>query len=121
MLERDIECRPIHARLSARNYLHGYSVVAGVSPAHSVASRNNVRALNHQDLRSCRCAWAMTHAVGHNKALPRAEIDNTIFKVDEEISIENKKEFINVLVLMPVVHTLHYCYPDDGVADRAKR
>ena len=63
----------------------------------------------------------MTHTFGNNKALPRAEIDNTIFKVDEEISIENKKEFINVLVLMPVVLTLHYCYPDDGVVDLAKR
>ena len=50
-----------------------------------------------------------------------AEIDNTIFKVDEEISIENEKEFINVLVLMPVVLTLHYCHPDDGVVDLAKR
>ena len=29
----------------------------------------------------------MAHAFGNNKALPRAEIDNTIFKVDEEISI----------------------------------
>jgi hypothetical protein len=63
----------------------------------------------------------MAHAFGNNKALPRAEIDNTIFKVDEEISIENEKEFINVLVLMPVVLTLHYCHPDDGVVDLAKR
>ena len=63
----------------------------------------------------------MAHAFGNNKALPRAEIDNTIFKVDEEISIENQKEFINVLVLMPVVLTLHYCHPDNGVVHFAKR
>jgi len=95
--------------------------MAGVSPAHSVASRNNVGALDHQDHRSFRRARAMTHALGNNKALPRAEIDNTIFKVNEEISIENEKEFIDVLVLMPVVLTLHYCHPDDAVVDLATR
>jgi hypothetical protein len=126
MLERDVKRSAIDACLSTRNDFQALTVAAvydrqGRAVFISVASRNNVRALDHQDHCSLRCAWAMAHAFGNNKALPRAEIDNTIFKVDEEISIENEKEFINVLVLMPVVLTLHYCHPDDGVVDLAKR
>jgi hypothetical protein len=126
MLERDVKRSAIDACLSTRNDFQALTVAAvydrqGRAVFISVASRNNVRALDHQDHCSLRCAWAMAHALGNNKALPRAEIDNTIFKVDEEISIENEKEFINVLVLMPVVLTLHYCHPDDGVVDLAKR
>jgi hypothetical protein len=126
MLERDVKRSAIDARLSTRNDFQALTVAAvydrrGRAGFISVAGRNNVRALDHQDHCSLRCAWAMAHAFGNNKALPRAQIDNTIFKVDEEISIENEKEFINVLVLMPVVLTLHHCHPNDGVVDLAKR
>src|SRR5436190_16214930 len=63
----------------------------------------------------------MTHTFGNNKALVRSKIDNAILEIDQEMSVQNEKEFINVLVLMPVVLTLHYCHPDDGVVDLAKR
>jgi hypothetical protein len=126
MLERDVKRSAIDTCLSTRNDFQALTVEAvydrqGRALFISVASRNNVRALDHQDHCSLRCAWAMTDAFGNNKALPRAEIDNTIFKVDEEISIENEKEFINVRVLMPVILALHHRHPDDGVVDLAKR
>ena len=63
----------------------------------------------------------MANTFRNNKTLPRAEIDNTVFEIDQKPSVQNEKEFINVLVLMPVVLTLHYCHPDDGVVDLAKR
>lgn len=63
----------------------------------------------------------MANTFGNNKTLSRVEIDNAIFKVDEEISIENEKEFVNVLVLVPMVLALHHRHPDDGVIYFAKR
>jgi len=63
----------------------------------------------------------MANPFRNDEALARRKFDNAIFEIDQKISIENEKEFINVLVLMPVVLTLHYCHPDDGVVDLAKR
>jgi hypothetical protein len=39
----------------------------------------------------------MAHTFRHDEALPRRKIDNAILKVDQELSIENKKEFIECL------------------------
>ena len=63
----------------------------------------------------------MTHTFGDNKALPRGEIDSRIFEVDEQTSIENEKELINVLVFVPVILALDHCHPDDGIVYLAKR
>jgi len=57
----------------------------------------------------------MANTFRNNKTLPRAEIDNTVFEIDQKPSVQNEKEFINVLVLMPMVLALHYCHPEDGI------
>ena len=62
-----------------------------------VAGRNDVRALDHQDHRSFRRTCAMAHAFRHNEALPWRKIDNVIFKVDQEMSVEDEEEFVDVL------------------------
>src|SRR5260370_21484634 len=93
----NVERCAIDACLAARNYLHDYSVVAGVSPAFSacsVASRNDVRALDHQDHGSFRRAGAVAHTFGNDEALSRCEIDNAIFKIHPEISLEDEKTFV---------------------------
>ena len=55
----------------------------------------------------------MAHTFGHNEALPRRKIDNAIFKIDEEMSIKNEKEFVNVLVFVPMIFALDHRQPDD--------
>ena len=63
----------------------------------------------------------MTHTFGNNKALPRSKIDNAILEIDQEMSVQNEKEFINILVFVPVIFALHHGHPDDGVIHFAKR
>ena len=63
----------------------------------------------------------MTHTFGNNKALPRSKIDNAILEIDQEMSVQNEKEFINIFVFVPVIFALHHGHPDDGVIHLAKR
>lgn len=63
----------------------------------------------------------MAHTFGNNKALPRSEIDNAILEIDQEMSVQNEKEFINILVFVPVIFALNHRHPDDGVIHFAKR
>ena len=45
--------------------------------------------------------------LGTTKPSPRGNIDNAIFEIDQEMSIENEKEFIDVLVFVPVIFALN--------------
>ena len=63
----------------------------------------------------------MAHTFGNNKALPWSKIDNAILEIDQEMSVQNEKEFINILVFVPVIFALHHGHPDDGVIHFAKR
>ena len=53
----------------------------------------------------------MPHASRHNKALSRRKIDYAIFEIDQESSIQHEKEFIDVIMFMPVIFTLHNRHP----------
>src|SRR6266702_6839082 len=75
--------------------------------AHLVAGRNNVRALDHQDNGSLRRTCAMAHALGHEEALLWRKIDNAIFEIDHEMSMDNKKKFIDLFVFVPVIFALN--------------
>src|SRR5258707_5100867 len=79
--ERDIERGAINACLAARNDFH----------LHSVACRNNVRALDHQNHSSFRRACTMAHASRNNKALSRRKLHYAIFEIDQEPSIQHEK------------------------------
>ena len=71
--------------------------------------------------RSLRRACTMAHAFRHDEALSRRKIDDAIFQIDQEPPIEHEKEFVDVVVYVPVIFALHYCDPDDGVVHFAKR
>ena len=45
----------------------------------------------------------MAHTFGHNEALLRRKTDNAIFEIDQEMSVENEKEFIDIFVFVPVI------------------
>jgi hypothetical protein len=63
----------------------------------------------------------MAHAFRHDKALAWQKINCTIFKIDQETSVEDEKEFVDVLVLVPMVLALHYRHPDDRIVHLAQR
>jgi hypothetical protein len=73
----------------------------------SVAGWNNISTLDHQDHCAFRRACSMTHASRHNEALSRREIDYAILEIDQKPSIKHEKEFIDVIVFMPVIFALN--------------
>ena len=63
----------------------------------------------------------MPHTFGHDKALPRGNIDNAIFEIDQEMPVENKKELIDIFVFVPVIFALNDRQPHDRIIHPAKR
>ncbi len=63
----------------------------------------------------------MAHTFRHDEALARQKIDCAIFEIDQEMSVQNEKEFIDVFVFVPVILALHYRHPDDRIVHFAKR
>src|SRR6266513_4396329 len=88
--------------------------------ARLIAGRNDVRALDHQDNRSFRRSCAMAHTFGHDEALPRHKINNAIFEIDQEMSVEDEKEFIDVFMFVPVIFALNHRQPNDRIVHLAK-
>ena len=56
----------------------------------------------------------MNDAFRNDKPLSRLQLHRTILQIDDEAPVEHKKEFIVVVVLVPVLLALHYAEPDDG-------
>jgi hypothetical protein len=63
----------------------------------------------------------MAHTFENDEALCRRKIDNAILEINQESSIQNKEEFINVLMLVPMIFPLHHRQPDDRIVHLAKR
>src|SRR5439155_25299750 len=75
--------------------------------AHLVTGWNNVRALDHQNNGSLGRTCTMAHALGNEEALLRRKIDDAIFEIDQELSVQHEKEFIDVFVFVPVIFDLN--------------
>ena len=56
----------------------------------------------------------------HDETLPRSKINNLVFKIDQEMAVENKEEFVDVIVLVPVVFALQNAQPYDRVVHLTK-
>src|SRR4029453_2850039 len=63
----------------------------------------------------------MAHTFGHDEALLRRKIDDAIFEIDQEMSVENEKEFIDIFGFVPVVFARNHPQPDDRIVYLAKR
>ena len=86
-----------------------------------IAGGNNVRAFDHQDDRTFRRARSVAHAFGNDETLPRRKLDYAVFEIYQEPPIQYEKEFVDIVVLMPVILTLHHSHPDNGIVHLAKR
>jgi hypothetical protein len=62
----------------------------------------------------------MAHAFRHDEALPRCKINNAVFEIDQEMSVENEKKFIDVFVFVPVIFALNYRHSHDRIVHLAK-
>jgi len=62
----------------------------------------------------------MANALGHDKALTWCELDRFVFEVDQEISIEHKKEFIDIVMLVPVIFPFEHADSDYRIVHFAK-
>jgi hypothetical protein len=43
----------------------------------------------------------MPNTFRHHKALTRPKIDNFVFKIDQEMAVEDKEELVDVVMLVP--------------------
>ena len=53
----------------------------------------------------------MAHSFRHDEALSWGKIDDAIFEIDQQSPIQHEKEFIDVVVLMPVIFALNDRHP----------
>jgi len=58
--------------------------------------------------------------LGYDEALPWSQFDGLTLEINEKVPVENEEEFIIAIVLMPVILSLQYAKPDDGVVHFAK-
>lgn len=63
----------------------------------------------------------MDDALRYDKALLRAQLDNSILEIHDEPAFEDKEELVIVVVFMPVIFTLHDTQPNNRVVDLAQR
>ncbi len=62
----------------------------------------------------------MQHSSRHNKALFWPEFLRPPFQIDQETSLNDIEELVEIVVLVPVVFALHDSETDDRVVDLAK-
>ena len=61
----------------------------------------------------------MQNSFGYDKALPRSEIDDAVFQIDEQPSFHDIEELIVVIVLVPVVLAFDDTHAHDRIVDFA--
>jgi hypothetical protein len=50
---------------------------------------------------------------GHDEALSRPQSDGTIRQIEQELAIQDEKEFVILVVLTPMLFSLHHAYAHD--------
>jgi hypothetical protein len=58
---------------------------------------------------------------GHDKTLAWSEIDETVLKLNQKVTLEHEEELVFVIVLVPVVLALHHAESYNGIVHLAER
>src|SRR5438876_12436418 len=82
---------------------------------------NDGRGFDHEDDGSIRGPSSMHDALGNHEALSLLQVDRLVFQIDDEVAIEHEEKLVVVVVLVPMVLTLHDAQTDNGIVDLAKR
>ena len=61
----------------------------------------------------------MQDTLWHSKPLLRTELDSSALEIDYELSFHDIKEFILIVMLMPMELTLQDAKPDNTIIDLA--
>src|SRR4051794_28952365 len=62
----------------------------------------------------------MPHSLWDDKSLSRRKLDRAVFKVNQQLTINNIKEFVLLLVVVPMILTLYNPEPDDRIIHLAE-
>ena len=68
-----------------------------------------------------RRARTVNNPLRNDEALARSQRNRTIFKINEKLSIKTKEKLVVIVVLMPVIFTLHHTQPYNRVIHLAER
>src|SRR5262249_47132045 len=86
-----------------------------------VAGRHDRRCLDHENNGLLGGACAVDHAFGDYEALLRRKRDRAALEIDDETTAEHEKEFVVVIVLMPMILALHDAEAYNGIVHLAER
>src|ERR1700730_18304368 len=87
----------------------------------SVPSRDYPRPLHHQNDRPLRRASAVDDALRNYESLALAKLHGAPLQIDQKLSLDDVEKLVEVVVLVPVILSLHHTEPHDRVVDLAKR
>ena len=51
----------------------------------------------------------------NDEPLTRQKVDGALFEIDDELSAQNEEELVIVIMLMPVIFSLHDAEPDNRI------
>ena len=86
-----------------------------------IAGWNDCGCFNHKDYCAFRGTRAMNDTLWHNKALLLSKLDTSILEINDETTVEDKEEFVVIVVLVPVVFALHDAEANDRIVHLTQR
>ena len=86
-----------------------------------VSGGDDARVLDHEDHGSLRSTGAVEHALGNNKTLTGREFDRSAFQINEQLAFDDVKEFVIIVMLVPVILAFDDSKTDDGIVYLAER
>ena len=82
-----------------------------------IARGNYSGGFDHEDYRALWRSSAMNDAFRNDKALPFRKFDALILEIDDEAAFEHKEKFVVVVVLVPMIFTLHDAKANHRIID----
>jgi hypothetical protein len=93
--------------------------IAGLS---SVSGRHDAGRFDHNDRGSSRRTRAVDDPLGHAARLMLGERDRVgTFDIDQQLTVEDQKELVLVVVLVPMKISVDHTESDESIVDRCER
>ena len=86
-----------------------------------IAGWDDIGTFHHQNHGALRRTRAMPNSFRNNEALARPKIDDSIFEIDQEVSVQNKEKLVDVFMFVPMIFALEHAQPYDRIIHSAKR
>jgi hypothetical protein len=86
-----------------------------------IAGGEDAFVLDHKDYGAMRRARAMHHSLGNDETLSRIKLHRAVFKIDEQLTLDDVEKLVVSIVLVPVILPLHDAKADNGLVYLAER